>query len=75
MTVDDREAVREYLARSDWGRYSRDDEAQVAAICERMAVLRTEYTDGDYPAPFHGYEESGACTECDALRVLDLLDD
>lgn len=67
--MDDREAVQAFnVAKGDRGW-----KAPVDEILERMALIRSENPDGDWPTPFHDPDD--ACTECDALRVLELLDE
>lgn len=44
------------------------------AISKRMAIIREEHPDGDYPSPMPGHEP-GECIECDALRRLELDDE
>ena len=64
--------VDRYLAA--WGvrgvpSVANDDYA--AALVERMAELRAEHPDGDYPPPTHGIDDIGMCVECDARRCVD----
>ena len=66
---DDAEIVRRLL--SVWGSWTQPtDDEYVGKVTARMAVLRGEHPDGDYPLPEHGLEERGACVECDARAAL-----
>lgn len=68
-TITDEEAVRARLASPD-ACGGGDDERYVAKVVARMAELRAEHPDGDYPAATH-WREIGTCAECDARLALD----
>jgi hypothetical protein len=69
--MSDTDDIRNYLA--GWGDTSwakPDNVKYIAEVATRMATLRREHPDGDFPSPTHGIDDIGACAECDALRVL-----
>lgn len=72
--TDDAKIVRHLLSATYAGHSASwtppDDAEYVAEVTARMAEIRREHPDGDYPLPTHGADERGACVECDALTAL-----
>lgn len=71
---DDAKAVRDYLDElRDWSWARPDDESYVAEVVAEMEAIRAAHPAGEYPLAIHDLDEVGACSVCDARRVLGFL--